>query len=156
MSGSKTSYLDRRLDVKNFANQRILNITDTRVTFLAKDYRDVAAQKPVTLDGTEFLRRFTMHILPYQFVKIRKFGIYNPTLKRKQGLQFVPEEKPNIQQLVQQINGQETKMQRLERLTGVNHCLCLVCKTGRMVRMKMLPRIRSPGLFALLHSFQHS
>ena len=44
-------------------NQRILKITDNQVTFLAKDYRDSAAQKAVTLDGTEFLRRFTMHNL---------------------------------------------------------------------------------------------
>ena len=45
-------------------NQRILNIADGKVTFIAKDYRDRAIKKPVTLDGVEFLRRFTMHILP--------------------------------------------------------------------------------------------
>ena len=35
-------------------NQRILNIADGKVTFLAKDYRDRAIKKPVTLDGVEF------------------------------------------------------------------------------------------------------
>ncbi|MGV8134807.1 MAG: transposase [Mangrovibacterium sp.] len=35
-------------------NQRILNIADGKVTFLAKDYRDRAVKKPVTLDGVEF------------------------------------------------------------------------------------------------------
>jgi hypothetical protein len=44
-------------------NQRILNIHHDRVTFITKDYRNKAVKKPVTLDGIEFLRRFTMHNL---------------------------------------------------------------------------------------------
>lgn len=131
-------------------NQRILNITDSKLTFLAKDYRDGAVQKPVTLDGVEFLRRFTMHILPQRFVKIRRYGIYNPSLKRNQQLQFRAETKAEFQQLRQQLNGPETKLQRLERLTGINPCLCPVCKTGRMVVVRELPRIRSPSIFTNL------
>lgn len=128
-------------------NQRILNITDTQVTFIAKDYRDSAINKPVTLNGVEFLRRFTMHILPQRFVKIRRFGIYNPTFIRNNKLQFVPEEKPDIQAIIKKQKGSETRLERLERLTGINPCLCPVCKTGRMVIIRELPRIRSPSLF---------
>jgi len=128
-------------------NQRILNITDNKVTFMARDYRNGAAKKPVSLYGIEFLRRFTMHILPRRFVKIRRFGIYNPTLIRNHKLQFVPEEKPDIQAIIKKPGGPETKLERLERLTGVNPCLCPVCKTGRMLIVRELPRIRSPGLF---------
>jgi hypothetical protein len=47
--------------------------------FIAKDYRDRAIKKPVTMEGTEFLRRFCMHILPKRFVKIRRYGIYDKT-----------------------------------------------------------------------------
>ena len=129
-------------------NQRILKVTDNQVTFLAKDYRDSAAQKAVTLDGTEFLRRFTMHILPQRFVKIRRYGIYNHTLKRHQNLQFVPDEKPDLKDLERRMDGPETKPERIERLAGVNPCLCPESKTGHMVRLKVLPRIRSPGLLA--------
>ena len=71
-------------------NQRILNIAHDKVTFIAKDYRDRAIKKPITMDGVEFIRRFTLHILPARFVKVRYFGIYNHTFKRKQELQFVP------------------------------------------------------------------
>ncbi|MDZ4203842.1 MAG: IS91 family transposase, partial [Bacteroidales bacterium] len=130
-------------------NQRILNITDSKVTFLAKDYRDRAAKKQVTLDGTEFLRRFSMHILPKRFVKIRRFGIYNPTLIRNHKLKFISEEKPDIQTIIKNQKGPETNLERLERLTGVNPCLCPVCKTGRMITVRELPRIRSPDLFFL-------
>jgi hypothetical protein len=88
-----------------------------------------------------------MHILPKRFVKIRRYGIYNHTTKRNLDLQFVREEKPDIQTLIKQKQTPETSMQRFERLTGVNPCLCPVCKSGRMVVIGEIPRIRSPVLF---------
>lgn len=125
-------------------NQRILNIENGKVTFIAKDYRDRAIKKPVTLDGIEFLRRFTMHILPKRFVKIRRYGIYNHTVRRNMALRFTSEKqsskKPHEKSLLP-----ETKQQRFERLTGVNLRLCQACKTGRMITVRELPRIRSPG-----------
>ena len=106
-----------------------------------------------TLDGIEFLRRFTMHILPKRFVKIRRYGIYNHTVKRNMSLRFTSEKqgsnKPNEKSL-----SPETKQQRFERLTGVNLSLCRVCKTGRMITVRELPRIRSPGWSFL--SFQNT
>lgn len=128
-------------------NRRIVNMTDEKVTFIAKDYRDGAIKKPVTLDGVEFLRRFTMHILPKRFVKIRRFGIYNHTLKRNLKLQFVPDEKPDIEAIIIKQKGPETTLERMQRLTGMNPCLCPVCKTGRMIVVRELPRIRSPAGF---------
>jgi len=125
-------------------NQRILNIAGGRVTFIAKDYRDSAIKKPVTLDGVEFLRRFTMHILPTRFVKIRYFGIYNHTTKRNLELKFVPDPRPDIDTLINEKEPPETRLQRFERLTGYNPCQCPVCKKGRMVVLRKLPRIRSP------------
>ena len=133
-------------------NQRILNIEGDKVTFIAKDYRDNAVKKTVTLDGIEFLRRFTMHILPRQFVKIRRFGIYNHTTKRNLALKFVPEEKPDIDDIIKRKQPPETNLQRLERLTGINPCICPVCKKGKMILIKILPRIRSPGRWIELSS----
>ena len=122
-------------------NQRILNITDTHVTFIAKDYRDNAQKKPVTLEGVEFLRRFCMHILPKGFVRIRRFGIYNPTTKRNLKLQFVPDKKPEIEQL---IKPKETSIERIKRLIGFDIGLCPSCKTGRMHTIRQIPRSRAP------------
>ena len=125
-------------------NQRILNIENGKVTFIAKDYRDRAIKKPVTLDGVEFLRRFTLHILPKRFVKIRRYGIYNHTVKRNMDLRFTSAKKEgNKPKGKSQIA--ETNLQRFERLTGVDLCLCPTCKTGRMITVRELPRIRSPG-----------
>ncbi|MBK8805589.1 MAG: transposase [Bacteroidales bacterium] len=59
--------------------------------------------------GVEFLRRFCLHILPSRFVKIRRYGIYNHTLKRRLDLQFVPETKPDIEQIIKQGKPPETR-----------------------------------------------
>ena len=126
------------------SNHRILNITNTHVTFIAKDYRDRAAKKPVTLDGVEFLRRFCMHVFPKRFVRIRRYGIYNPTTIRNLDLQFVPEEKQDIEQLVAP-KGKESVADRIKRLTGLDVGLCPECKKGRMHVIREMPRIRSPA-----------
>jgi len=137
-------------------NQRILNIADGKVTFIAKDYREGAIKKPVTLDGIEFLRRFTMHILPLRFVKIRRYGIYNHTLKRNLNLQFAELEKPTISAIIKQKQPSETRLERFERLTGINPCICPACKSGLMVRVRELPRIRAPAWFLPGQPLAHS
>jgi hypothetical protein len=125
-------------------NQRILGITDSHMTFIAKDYRDRARKKPVRMEGVEFLRRFCIHIMPKRFVRIRRFGIYNPTTKRNQGLQFAPEQKPDIEQL-QNPGKKESPVERIKRLTGFDIGQCPACRTGRMIFVRDIPRIRSPA-----------
>ena len=149
LAGAKhvVKYLGQYTHRVAITNQRILNIANGKVTFIAKDYRDRAIKKPVPLDGVEFLRRFTMHILPKRFVKIRRFGIYNHTTKRNLALQFVPKEKPAIDKPTKRQQPPETNQQRFERLTGFNPCLCPVCKTGMMVVIRKVPRIRSPAWY---------
>ena len=123
-------------------NQRILNISDTHVTFIAKDYRDKAQKKPVSMNGVEFLRRFCMHVMPKRFVRIRRYGIYHPTTIKNLDLQFVPEQKPQIQDLQKE---KETSAERIKRLTGFDVGLCTKCNKGRMYVKREIPRIRSPS-----------
>jgi len=125
-------------------NHRILNITDTHVTFIAKDYRDNAIKKPVTLKGEEFLRRFCLHILPKRFVKIRRYGIYNHTTIRGLDLQFIPKES-EVEIALKEIPEKETAQESLKRITGIDVYKCPFCKKGKMhVIRKLLPKIRSP------------
>lgn len=124
------------------SNNRILNITDTHVTFIAKDYRDRAIKKPVTLSGVEFLRRFCMHILPQRFVKVRYYGIYNHTTKKNLALQFVP---LTIEDIEKKSKPKETALQVIHRITGHNVQQCPICKKGIMRNVRELPRIRSPN-----------
>lgn len=124
------------------SNNNIVNITNSDVTFIAKDYKDRAIKKPVTLNGVEFLRRFCQHILPKGFVKIRYYGIYNSTKKKNLDLQFVP---VSIEDIEKKLKPKETAQQVIMRVTGYNVCQCPFCKKGTMRKIKELPRIRSPG-----------
>jgi hypothetical protein len=76
-------------------------------------------------------------------VRIRRFGIYNHTAKRNLDLQFC-EPDTSIDAVIKKQQPAETNLERFERLTGINPCICPVCKKGKMVVVRMLPRIRSP------------
>jgi hypothetical protein len=46
-----------------------------RVSFTAKDYRKERAKTTLSLRDAEFIRRFSLHILPKGFMRIRHYGI---------------------------------------------------------------------------------
>ena len=124
------------------SNHRIQNIGQDTVSFYYKEYKDKARRKLTTLTGTEFLRRFCMHILPKGFVKIRYYGILSNRFCKQTAMYRKPRENRKT----------ETPVQRLERLTGFDVHQCPFCKKGRMRTVDVLPRIRSPGNF--LHTKQ--
>jgi hypothetical protein len=67
-------YLGRYTHRVAISNHRLLSFDGERVTFRWKDYAHGNKHKKMTLEATEFLRRFTQHILPRGFVRIRQFG----------------------------------------------------------------------------------
>lgn len=67
-------YLGRYTHKVAISNHRLVSIADDKVSFGYKDYADGSKQKIMTLDATEFLRRFCLHILPPGFRKIRYYG----------------------------------------------------------------------------------
>ena len=69
-------YLGRYTHKVAISNHRIMDIDEQNntVTFAYKDYADGNKQKQMTLDSKEFVRRFTQHILPKGFTKIRTYG----------------------------------------------------------------------------------
>ena len=69
-------YLGRYTHKVAISNHRIQSIDEETgtVTFTYKDYADDDMQKQMTLTTDEFIRRFTQHILPDRFTKIRTYG----------------------------------------------------------------------------------
>lgn len=67
-------YLGRYTHKVAISNHRLLSIDDDKVSFTYKDYADASRQKTMTLQATEFLHRFCLHILPPGFRKIRYYG----------------------------------------------------------------------------------
>ena len=57
------------------SNKRIKDISNGKVTFEYKDYKDNSNIKVITITAEEFIRRFLMHVLPDKFVKIKHYGL---------------------------------------------------------------------------------
>lgn len=67
-------YLARYTHRVAISNHRILDVTDTHVSFRWKDYAHHSKHRTMTLTHEEFLRRFLEHVLPKRFPRIRYFG----------------------------------------------------------------------------------
>ena len=72
-------YLGRYTHRVAISNHRLLAFDGERVSFRWKDYAHGNKQRKMTLSASEFLRRFTQHILPRGFVRIRQFGFLTNT-----------------------------------------------------------------------------
>lgn len=135
-------YLGRYTHKVAITSHRILEITDTTITFKYKDYKDGNKQKEMTLSHEEFLRRFEQHILPKGFVKIRHSGFLshqNKTERLKsicKQLQLSPPP-PKVK-----LPAGVLAMMRF----GVDIGLCSVCKTGRIERIATYINIAQTGV----------
>ena len=69
------AYLSRYTHRVAISHRRLLCADAQSVTFTYKDYAQGARRKTMTLDSSEFVRRFCLHILPERFVKIRHYGL---------------------------------------------------------------------------------
>jgi len=135
-------YLGRYTHKVAITTHRILQITETEITFKYKDYKDGHKQKEMTLSHEEFLRRFEQHILPKGFVKIRHSGFLshqNKTERLKsicKQLQLSPPP-PKVK-----LPARVLAMMRF----GVDIGLCSVCKSGRIERIATYINIAQTGV----------
>jgi len=144
-------YLGRYTHRVAINNHRIKNIAGGKVTFTAKD-RKKKKTYPVELDAEEFIRRFTLHILPPNFMKIRAFGFLANTNKKEAlatirtslGMQVPPEHDED--------EPKETSAEKILRLTGLDITKCPKCG-GRLVpgpipldwiKKEIQPRAQAP------------
>jgi Putative transposase len=67
-------YLARYTHRVAISNHRLVNLADGHITFRWKDYAHGSESKLMTVSAMEFLRRFSLHVLPRSFVRIRFFG----------------------------------------------------------------------------------
>ena len=76
-------YLARYSHRIAISNPRIVDITETHVSFRYKEYKNSAKHEMRKLTGHSFLQRFCLHILPHRFRKIRHYGFLANASKRK-------------------------------------------------------------------------
>lgn len=108
--------------------------------FRWKDYRKPNAPKVMTLQASEFIRRFLLHVLPDSFRRIRHFGFLANTHRRTKlatirALLSVasPDATPEPQDY----------RERYATLTGRSLDICPCCG-GHMVEIAVLTRAPLP------------
>jgi len=122
-------YLARYTRRVAISNGRLLSMEDGRVKFAYKDYSDGNQSKVMTLEATEFIRRFLLHILPRGFVRIRQFGfLANRARGKKLELCRV------LLGAVPPANGGKVEPQDAKR--------CPACKIGRLILIGIVPHAR--------------
>jgi putative transposase/transposase-like zinc-binding protein len=64
------------------SNNRLLKLEHDRVTFRYRD-TETGTEKRCSLGVQEFIHRFLQHVLPKNFVKVRYYGFFAPTLRAR-------------------------------------------------------------------------
>ncbi len=131
-------YLGRYTHRVAISNNRLRKLEDDKVTFQWKDYRHGNRQSTMTLEASEFIRRFLLHVLPKGFQRIRQYGFLS---NRQRG-----EKLAHARRLLGMPDEQAQPAERLadyqaqyERLTGESLVVCPVCRKGRLQRISELP-----------------
>jgi hypothetical protein len=67
------------------SNRRIVQVDaqHQNITFTYRDYRQGSQRKSLTLSAAEFIRRFSLHILPAGLVRIRHYGILGNNRRKR-------------------------------------------------------------------------
>jgi hypothetical protein len=139
-------YLGRYTHRVALSNDRLVKMEDNRVTFRWRDSADNNKIKWLTLEAFEFIRRFLLHVLPNQFVKIRYYGILSHRSRKGKLLRckkllgvLIPEQSKQILK--------ETWQDLLARITGIDPRVCPYCGKGKMIQRETL----SPCSIGLVH-----
>jgi hypothetical protein len=150
--GKVMDYLGRYTHRVALSNDRLVKMEDNRVTFRWRDSADNNKIKLLTLEAPEFIRRFLLHVLPEQFVKIRYYGLLShrsrkgKLLRCKKLLGVSTSEEPKE-------GPKESWQDLLTRVTGMDPRICPYCRKGKMIQKETLP----PGSIGLTdHLLPHA
>lgn len=122
-------YLGRYTHRIAIANSRIVSMDEDTVTFTVRDRKNPGKSESVTLAGSEFIRRFLMHILPKGFVKIRYYGIL---ANRNQKTKLALCKKLTSTPVYPLKFAGLTTIEIVSLLSGRDLTLCPACQEGRL------------------------
>lgn len=121
-------YLARYTHKIAISDRRIVDVDETTVSFSWKDYRDGAQRKIMRLHSHEWLRRFTTHVLPRGFVRLRGFGFLANAHKAA---------KLEVIRALLHVEQPAPPVEDVER----PHCACPVCGRGEFLATRPLPPV---------------
>jgi hypothetical protein len=123
-------YLSRYTHKVAISNHRIIDVNKHTVLIRYKDYRHGGKHKVMKLKKTEFIRRFSMHLLPKGFTRIRHYGILSGRLKKELLGLSLPMEKKKWDNYWQDKNVKIYK--------------CPYCEKGQLILIDELPKRGPP------------
>ena len=138
-------YLARYTHRVAISNNRIISVQDGKVTLSYKKRSQDSRNRTITVTASEFIRRFLLHVLPPDFMRIRYFGFLANVSKGhaipllRQYLGQSPQLPEKIELSVKEI---------MLKLTGIDITRCPRCRTGTMKIVvelsKTIPRCHDP------------
>lgn len=134
-------YLGRYTHKIAISNHRIRQVDDGSVTFSVKDYRHGGRKANCKLAKEEFVRRFSLHILPKRFVRIRHFGLLSSIGKKK----YLPLVRTQTGGVLLSVEREPIKLGQ-----------CPSCKKGKLITVVFFKNGRSPPLHLLAQIYRQN
>jgi len=132
-------YLARYTHRVAISNRRLVAMADGKVQFHWKDYAAGNVQKTMTLETSEFIRRFLLHVLPTGFMKIRHYGFLCNRFRREK-LAIVRRLLGVEQDVVPADTQGPVASEAGETPANVGR-VCPACGQGAMAVFERLPRV---------------
>ena len=134
-------YLSRYTHRTAISNERIRAVSECEVAFSVRA-NDKGAKRLERLPGTEFVRRFLLHILPTGVKRIRHYGVLASACK---GVKL-PAAQLALQMPVANPQAIESAQAFMARVAKMDVALCPCCKLGRLRTIAALAGLgRLPG-----------
>lgn len=125
-------YLGRYTHKIAISNYRLIHADKNKITFSWKNYRRQGQTKPMELTIVEFIRRFSLHILPKRFVRIRHFGILSFHGRKK----TIP--------IIQKQQGFNPILSKADEEKSTVEPRCIKCNSSNIIHTILPRKIRAP------------
>ena len=136
-------YLSRYTHRTAISNERIRSLDAEQVVFTVRA-DDKGGKRMRRLEGTEFVRRFLLHVLPKGIKRLRHYGVLASACK---GVKLGAARQA-LQMPVINPRAVESARDFMMRVAKVDVMLCPCCKTGRLRVIDVLAgnrRLSAPG-----------
>ena len=120
-------YLSRYTHRTAIGNQRILAVNDDEVVFTVRG-DDHGGKRRIRLDGTEFVRRFLLHVLPSGIKRIRHYGVLASACK---GVKLAAA-RAALQMPALNAKALGSAKDFMVRVARIDVAQCPCCKVGRL------------------------
>jgi hypothetical protein len=129
------NYLAHYIHRVAITNSRIISADNGKVTFRYKESKSGARIKTMTVSAEEFIRRFLQHVLPAGVHKVRYYGLWSSSNRKKLS---------KVQQILTQLgNDQQARFEEdtdAEAPPPSEARPCPHCQRGTLIWIGRLPR----------------